>query len=116
MLLFGSVVADASTATCIDVRVALKKTRGRNGGCSTHATLLAVPDKEGVPESHTVSVIVKFASDAYVWSSPGTVRFPDQNPSPHVQLYATIVRPMGLREPLPSTETVRVLLLIDWVN
>ncbi len=66
MLLFGSVVADALTATCINVRVAEKKTHGGNGGCWTQATRLALPDRLGVPESHTVSVIVKFASEAYV--------------------------------------------------
>src|SRR2546428_9358013 len=85
MLLFGSVVADASTATCINVRVASKKTQGGNGGCWIQATRLAAPDRGGVPESHTVRVIVKFESEAYAWEAPGTVRFPDQEPSPHVQ-------------------------------
>src|SRR2546427_155477 len=93
MLLFGSVVADASTATCINVRVTSKKTQGGNGGCWTQATRLAAPDSAGVPESHTLRVIVKFVSEVYVWKAPETVRFPDQDPSPHPQSYETKTPP-----------------------
>src|SRR3989449_11721094 len=105
MLLFGSVVADASTATCINVRVTSKKTQGGNGGCWTQATRLAAPDTAGVPEAHTLRAIGTFVPGGHLRKAPESGRFPDQDPSPDAQLAATIGRHPGPDDPPPPPAT-----------